>query len=59
MFFGHTKGAFAGFGLVKPDEYGNKALYGKTLTNSEIVQEETETSVPAQALIAKLTKKSN
>jgi lipid-binding SYLF domain-containing protein len=63
LFFGHTKGAFAGFGLdgatLKPDESANKALYGKPLTNSEIVQDGTETPVPAQALIAKLAKESN
>ena len=63
LFFGHTKGAFAGFGLdgatLKPDETGNKALYGKPLTNSQIVQDGTETPVPAQALVATLTKESN
>jgi len=63
LFFGHTKGAFAGFGLdgatFKPDESGNKALYGKPLANNEIVQGGTETPVPAQALIATLTKESN
>ena len=63
LFFGSTKGAFAGFGLdgatLKPDESGNKALYGEPLTNNEIVQGETETPVPAQALIAKLTKEYN
>jgi len=63
LFYGHTKGAFAGFGLdgatLKPDNSGNKALYGKPLTNNEIVQGETETPVPAQALIAKLTKEYN
>jgi lipid-binding SYLF domain-containing protein len=40
-FYGHTKGAFAGFDLdgatLKPDDSGNKALYGKTLSNGEIV----------------------
>ena len=63
LFYGHTKGAFAGFGLdgatLKPDNSGNKALYGKPLTNNEIVQGETETPAPAQALIAKLTKEYN
>jgi hypothetical protein len=58
-----TKGAFAGFGLdgaaLKPDESGNKALYGKKLTNSEIVQDGTKTPVPAETLIAKLTEESN
>jgi lipid-binding SYLF domain-containing protein len=33
--YGHTKGAFAGFGLdgatLKRDESGNKALYGKSI----------------------------
>jgi lipid-binding SYLF domain-containing protein len=42
LFYGHTKGAFVGFGLdgatVKPNESGIKALYGKALTNAEIVQ---------------------
>src|SRR5271166_2091683 len=37
LFFGKTKGAFAGFGLdgatLKPDESGNKALYGKQIAN--------------------------
>jgi len=42
LFFGKTKGAFAGFGLdgatLKPDESGNKALYGKKTSNSEVVE---------------------
>jgi SH3 domain-containing YSC84-like protein 1 len=41
LFFGHTKGAFAGFDLdgatLKPDDSGNKALYGKTLSQGEII----------------------
>jgi lipid-binding SYLF domain-containing protein len=41
LLYGHTKGAFAGFDLagaaLKPDDSGNKALYGKTLSNGEIV----------------------
>ena len=41
LFYGHTKGAFAGFDLdsatLKPDDSGNKALYGKTLSNGEII----------------------
>jgi lipid-binding SYLF domain-containing protein len=59
LFFGHTKGVFAGFGLdgatLKPDESGNKALYGKTITNHEIVEGGVETPTVAQPLIAKLT----
>jgi lipid-binding SYLF domain-containing protein len=60
LFFGHTKGAFAGFGLdgatLKPDETGNKALYGKALRNSEIVEGGAQAPPVAQQLIAKLTK---
>jgi lipid-binding SYLF domain-containing protein len=41
LFYGRTKGAFAGFDLdgasLKPDDSGNKALYGKALSNGEIV----------------------
>lgn len=41
LFYGQTKGAFAGFDLdgatLKADDSGNKALYGKTLSNSEII----------------------
>ena len=58
LFFGHTKGAFAGFDLdgatLKPDDSGNKALYGKTMTNSEII-EGAATPAAAQRLVLKLT----
>jgi SH3 domain-containing YSC84-like protein 1 len=58
LFFGHTDGAFAGFDLngttLKPDHSGNKALYGKTITNSEIVEGAAIPAV-AQPLISKLT----
>ncbi|MFZ0591652.1 MAG: lipid-binding SYLF domain-containing protein [Bryobacteraceae bacterium] len=58
LFFGHTKGAFAGFDLdgatLKPDASGNKALYGKPMTNSEIV-EGAATPAVAQPLVSKLT----
>ena len=58
-FYGLTKGAFAGFDLdgatLKPDDSSNKALYGKTVTNSEIVNGGVETPATAQPLIAKLT----
>jgi lipid-binding SYLF domain-containing protein len=56
--YGQTKGAFAGFGLdgaaLKTDDSGNKSLYGRTVTNHDIV--ETNLSVPsaASALIAAL-----
>jgi lipid-binding SYLF domain-containing protein len=62
FFYGHTKGAFAGFGLdgatLKPDESSNKALYGKPLSNSAIVEDGTAPPASAQALIAKLTQTS-
>jgi lipid-binding SYLF domain-containing protein len=58
LFFGRTKGAFAGFDLdgttLKPDESGNKALYSKSIKNSEIVEGATTPTV-AQPLISKLT----
>src|SRR5579863_5667924 len=58
LFYGRTKGAFAGFGLdgatLKPDESGNKALYGKPSTNSEIVGGGAAPPA-AQPLISKLT----
>jgi len=57
LFYGHTKGAFAGFGLdgatLKTDESGNKALYGKTASNEEIISGES-TPAAAQAFVAKL-----
>jgi len=41
LLYGQTKGAFAGFDLdgatLKADDSGNKALYGKTLSNGEII----------------------
>ncbi len=59
-FYGVTKGVFAGFGLdgatLKPDESGIKALYGKPITNGEIVDGGMETPVPAQPLIAELVR---
>jgi lipid-binding SYLF domain-containing protein len=58
LFFGHTKGVFAGFGLdgatLKPDESAIKALYEKSSTNSDIVEGGTETPEVAKPLIANL-----
>jgi len=58
VFYGHTKGTFAGFGLdgatLKPDESGNKAIYGRPMTNTEIVETAVETPAAAQALIGEL-----
>jgi lipid-binding SYLF domain-containing protein len=60
LFFGHTKGIFGGFGLdgatLKPDESSNKALYGKEITNKEIIESGAETPAAAQPLIATLAR---
>jgi SH3 domain-containing YSC84-like protein 1 len=62
LLFGHTKGAFAGFDLdgatLKPDDSGNKALYGKTLSNGEIVSGATVPST-AQTFVATIAEASN
>jgi lipid-binding SYLF domain-containing protein len=62
LLFGHTKGAFAGFDLdgatLKPDDSGNKALYGKTLSNGEIVAGGTVPST-AQAFVATIAQVSS
>jgi len=63
LFFGETKGAFAGFGLdgatLMADDSSNKALYGKPITNSEIVEGHADTPTVAQPLIAKLTEETS
>ena len=57
-FYGLTKGVFAGFGLdgvtLKSDESGKKSLYGKTLTNNQIVDGEAHTPAVTQPLMAAL-----
>jgi lipid-binding SYLF domain-containing protein len=62
LVFGHTKGAFAGFDLdgatLKADDSGNKALYGKTLSNGEIIAGETAPS-GAQTFVASIAQASN
>ena len=59
--YGHTKGAFAGFDLdgasLKPDDSGNRALYGKTLSNGEIVAGVTVPST-AQTFVATIAQAS-
>jgi len=59
LFFGQTKGAFAGFGLdgatMKADESASRALYGKSTANNEIVEGQTDTPGVAQPFAAKLT----
>ena len=58
VFYGQTKGVFAGFGLdgatLKRDESGDKALYGKDTTNSEIVDGGAATPATAQPFVNKL-----
>jgi len=60
LFFGHTSGIFGGFGLdgatLKPDESGNRALYGKAMINTEIVGSGVEAPASAQPLIATLAR---
>lgn len=61
VLFGQTKGAFAGFDLdgatLKPDDSGNKALYGKALSNGEIIAGATAPST-AQPFVASITQAS-
>jgi lipid-binding SYLF domain-containing protein len=63
LFFGQTRGAFAGFGLdgatLKADDSGNKALYGKSITNIEIVESQTNTPGVAQPFVAILTSRTS
>jgi lipid-binding SYLF domain-containing protein len=62
LLYGRTKGAFAGFDLdgatLKADDSGNKALYGKTLSNGEIVAGATMPST-AQTFVATIAQASN
>jgi lipid-binding SYLF domain-containing protein len=63
LFFGHTSGAFAGFGLdgatLKPDHSSNKALYGKALSNKEIVEDGAEMPTAAQPFVERLARESS
>jgi SH3 domain-containing YSC84-like protein 1 len=62
LLFGQTKGAFAGFDLdgatLKPDDSGNRALYGKTLSNGEIIAGGATPS-SAQAFVTTVAQASN
>jgi lipid-binding SYLF domain-containing protein len=62
IFYGVTKGAFAGFGLdgatLKPDESGIEALYGGKLTSTAVVDGGTSTPDAARPFIAQLTQPS-
>src|SRR5579862_1244348 len=56
--YGRAKGAFAGFGLngatLKADESGNKSLYGRTVTNQDIVERQQSVPSAARPLMAAL-----
>jgi lipid-binding SYLF domain-containing protein len=58
VFFSHTKGVFAGFGLdgatIKSDDSSDKALYGKPVTNGEVVDGSVATPSTAQGFVASL-----
>jgi SH3 domain-containing YSC84-like protein 1 len=62
LLYGQTKGAFAGFDLdgatLKPDDSGNKALYGRTLSEGEIVAGATAPS-GAQTFVATIAQASS
>ena len=62
LLYGRTKGAFAGFDLdgatLKPDNSGNKALYGKSLSNGEIIAGGTAPS-GAQTFVATIAQASS
>jgi lipid-binding SYLF domain-containing protein len=63
VFYGQTKGVFAGFGLdgaaLKRDQSGDKALYGKDITNSEIVDSGAATPAIAQPFVDRLAQTAN
>jgi SH3 domain-containing YSC84-like protein 1 len=62
LFFGHTKGTFAGFALdgatLKSDQSSDKALYSKKLTNHAIVEGGVPTPGVAAPFIAILVQAS-
>lgn len=63
VFYAHTKGAFAGFDLdgatLKPDDSSIKALYGKGLSNREIVEGGAPAPAAASQFIARLAQGSS
>jgi SH3 domain-containing YSC84-like protein 1 len=63
VFYGQTKGVFAGFGLdgatLKRDQSADKARYGKDITNSEIVDSGAATPTVAQPFVDKLAQTAN
>jgi SH3 domain-containing YSC84-like protein 1 len=59
VFYGRTKGIFAGFGLdgatLKRDQSGDKALYGSDVSNTDIVDGGAATPGIAQPFVAKIS----
>ncbi len=60
LFFGRTKGIFAGFGLdgatLKPDESTLSRIYGKPLKNMDLVEEGTEAPTVFKPFLETLTR---
>jgi lipid-binding SYLF domain-containing protein len=63
LFFSQTKGTFAGFDLdgvtLKADDSTNKALYGKAITTSQVVDGDTDVPEVAKPLLAKLSQEAS
>jgi lipid-binding SYLF domain-containing protein len=63
IFYGRTKGAFAGFGLdgatLKRDQASDKALYGSDVTNSDVVDGSAATPQVAQPFVDKISQSAN
>jgi SH3 domain-containing YSC84-like protein 1 len=63
LFFSQTKGTFAGFDLdgvtLKADDSTDKALYGKAVSNSEIVDGHTDVPDAAQPFMTKLSEQAS
>jgi len=57
-FYGQTKGAFAGFGLdgatLKPDTSADKTLYGREISNLDVIEEGHTTPAGAGSFMAAL-----
>jgi len=63
IFYGRTKGVFAGFGLdgatLKRDQADDKALYGRDVTNTDIVDGSAATPQVAQPFVEKVSQSAN
>jgi lipid-binding SYLF domain-containing protein len=63
IFYGRTKGVFAGFRLdgatLKRDQASDKALYGSDVTNTDIVEGSAATPQAAQPFVEKISQAAN